>query len=180
MDSLRGHVNNVSCVMFFSKHDLIVSNSEDRSVRIWDMSNRSAIQTFRRENDRFWILASHPEVNLLAAGHDSGMIIFKLERERPAAVSYQVRALFMLFPFFLILFLSFFLKQQMLNSGDAAGKLYRACCTMCATVTCERTITIRGGTTHWFRSGGLVPHQANSVSRIRDPFLTTRRSKLCS
>jgi len=91
--------------MFFSKHDLIVSNSEDRSVRIWDMSNRSAIQTFRRENDRFWSLASHPEVNLLAAGHDSGMIIFKLERERPAAVSYQVRALLTVF------FLKYFLSK---------------------------------------------------------------------
>jgi coatomer protein complex subunit alpha (xenin) len=38
----------------------------------------------RRENDRFWILAAHPEHNLFAAGHDTGMIVFKLERERPA------------------------------------------------------------------------------------------------
>jgi len=29
-------------------------------------------------------LAAHPEMNVLAAGHDSGMIVFKLERERPA------------------------------------------------------------------------------------------------
>lgn len=36
-------------------------------------------QTFRRENDRFWILAAHPEQNLLAAGHDSGMIVFKVK-----------------------------------------------------------------------------------------------------
>ncbi|KAM1004428.1 hypothetical protein TB1_004592 [Malus domestica] len=35
-------------------------------------------------HDRFWILSAHPEMNLLAAGHDSGMIVFKLERERPA------------------------------------------------------------------------------------------------
>jgi coatomer protein complex subunit alpha (xenin) len=41
------------------------------------------MQTFRREHDRFWILAAHPEINLLAAGHDSGMIVFKLARERP-------------------------------------------------------------------------------------------------
>ncbi len=36
------------------------------------------------EHDRFWIMAAHPEQNLLAAGHDSGLIVFKLERERPA------------------------------------------------------------------------------------------------
>lgn len=51
---------------------------------MWDISQRMGVQTFRRENDRFWILAAHPEQNLLAAGHDSGMIVFKLERERPA------------------------------------------------------------------------------------------------
>ena len=49
---------------------MIVSNSEDKSIRVWDLSKRTAVQTFRREHDRFWILAAHPEVNLLAAGHD--------------------------------------------------------------------------------------------------------------
>lgn len=81
---MRGHTNNVSCVLFHPKHELIVSNSEDRTIRVWDISKRLGVQTFRRESDRFWILAVHPEQNILAAGHDSGMIVFKLERERPA------------------------------------------------------------------------------------------------
>ncbi|KAE9617528.1 putative transcription factor WD40-like family [Lupinus albus] len=84
VDTLRGHMNNVSCVMFHAKQDIIVSNSEDKSIRVWDATKRTGIQTFRREHDRFWILVAHPELNLLAAGHDSGMIVFKLERERPA------------------------------------------------------------------------------------------------
>ncbi|KAF5734159.1 coatomer subunit alpha-1 [Tripterygium wilfordii] len=84
VDTLRGHMNNVSCVMFHAKQDIIVSNSEDRSIRVWDATKRTGVQTFRREHDRFWILSCHPEMNLLAAGHDSGMIVFKLERERPA------------------------------------------------------------------------------------------------
>uniref|UniRef100_A0A7I4FAI8 Coatomer subunit alpha n=1 Tax=Physcomitrium patens TaxID=3218 RepID=A0A7I4FAI8_PHYPA len=84
VDTLRGHVNNVSCVLFHARQDVIVSNSEDKSIRVWDMSKRTGVQTFRREHDRFWILSVHPEMNLLAAGHDSGMIVFKLERERPA------------------------------------------------------------------------------------------------
>ncbi|KAK7849787.1 coatomer subunit alpha-2 [Quercus suber] len=53
-------------------------------VPFWDVTKRTGVQTFRHEHDRFWILASHREMNLLAAGHDSGMIVFKLERERPA------------------------------------------------------------------------------------------------
>ncbi|KAL7085956.1 hypothetical protein ACP275_14G309100 [Erythranthe tilingii] len=77
-------MNNVSCVLFHPKQDIIISNSEDKSIRVWDATKRTGLQTFRREHDRFWILAAHPEMNLLAAGHDSGMIVFKLERERPA------------------------------------------------------------------------------------------------
>jgi len=85
VDTLRGHANNVSCCLFHPKRDLIISNSEDRSIRVWDVSKRTGVQTFRRDGDRFWIMASHRSQNLLAAGHDSGMIVFKLERERPAA-----------------------------------------------------------------------------------------------
>ena len=47
MDTLRGHVNNVSCVIFHPKSDLIVSDSEDKSLRVWDMSKRVGVQTFR-------------------------------------------------------------------------------------------------------------------------------------
>ena len=82
-------MNNVSCVIFSGRQDVIVSNSEDRTIRIWDMSRRTALQTFRREHERFWILAAHPEINLLAAGHDSGMLVFKLERERPPHALHQ-------------------------------------------------------------------------------------------
>lgn len=77
-------MNNVSCVIFHPRQELILSNSEDKTIRVWDMAKRTGIQTFRREHDRFWIMAAHPEKNLFAAGHDSGLIVFKLERERPA------------------------------------------------------------------------------------------------
>jgi coatomer protein complex subunit alpha (xenin) len=79
----------VSCVLFHPRAELILSDSEDKTIRIWDMTKRTCLQTFRREHDRFWILAAHPELNLFAAGHDSGLIVFKLERERPAHTVYQ-------------------------------------------------------------------------------------------
>jgi coatomer protein complex subunit alpha (xenin) len=77
---MRGHTNNVSCVLFHPKHELIVSNSEDRTIRVWDISKRLGVQTFRRESDRFWILAAHRDQNLLAAGtyQPFNMLIFLL------------------------------------------------------------------------------------------------------
>ena len=83
VDSCRGHYNNVSCAIFHPKQELIISNSEDKTIRIWDMNKRTLLQTFKRENDRLWVLAYHPELNIFAAGHDNGLVVFKLERERP-------------------------------------------------------------------------------------------------
>lgn len=102
--------------MFHPRQELILSNSEDKSIRVWDMSKRTGVQTFRRDHDRFWVLGAHPNLNLFAAGmslaiisqasgfgvemrcikvkfctfpgHDSGMLVFKLERERPAYAVY--------------------------------------------------------------------------------------------
>jgi coatomer subunit alpha len=89
VDALRGHFNNVSAAVFHPKHELIVSCGEDKTIRVWDLAKRTAVQTFRREQDRFWTLAAHPNLNLFAAGHDSGLIVFKLERERPAFATHE-------------------------------------------------------------------------------------------
>ncbi|PKI84976.1 hypothetical protein MVES1_001325 [Malassezia vespertilionis] len=83
VDTCRGHYNNVSAALFHPHAELILSVSEDKTIRVWDMGKRTAVQTFRREHDRFWVLTAHPQLNLFAAGHDSGLIVFKLERERP-------------------------------------------------------------------------------------------------
>ena len=86
VDTLRGHLSNVSSALFHPRRPLILSNSEDKTIRVWDMSRRISLKIFRRDSDkdRFWSLAVHPEEDLFAAGHDSGLIVFKLEHERPA------------------------------------------------------------------------------------------------
>lgn len=84
LDTLRGHYNNVSAAVFHPRKDLVLSCSEDRSIRVWDLEKRSALSTHRREIDRYWAIAAHPKENLFAAGHDTGLMLFKLERERPA------------------------------------------------------------------------------------------------
>lgn len=85
VDTCRGHFQNVSACLFHPHQDLILSVGEDKTVRVWDLNKRTSVQSFKRENDRFWVIAAHPEINLFAAGHDNGVMVFKLERERPAS-----------------------------------------------------------------------------------------------
>jgi coatomer protein complex subunit alpha (xenin) len=70
VDTCRGHFQNVSGCLFHPHQDLILSAGEDKTIRVWDLNKRTAVHTFKRENDRFWVIAAHPEINLFAAGHD--------------------------------------------------------------------------------------------------------------
>ena len=84
-DNIRGHTSHITCLLVPSKNpNLLISTSEDRTLRVWDVSKRGAtcIIKHQRDKDRFWIIAAHPDQSLFAAGHDSGLIVFKLEHER--------------------------------------------------------------------------------------------------
>lgn len=85
LDKLVGHTNNVSCVLFHPRLEILLSNSEDKTLRLWDMNRRVQIHQTRRDTDRYWILAAHPKLNYFATGHDNGMSVFKIERERFAS-----------------------------------------------------------------------------------------------
>lgn len=84
VDSCRGHTGNVLAAVFHPHQDLILLVLDDKTVRVWDLNKRTPVKQFRRENDRFWLVAPHPKINLFAACHDLGVMVFKLERERPA------------------------------------------------------------------------------------------------
>ncbi|KAB8217687.1 coatomer WD associated region-domain-containing protein [Aspergillus novoparasiticus] len=89
VDTCRGHFQNASACLFHPHQDLILSVGEDKTIRAWDLNKRTSVQSFKRDLDRFWVIAAHPEINLFAAGHDTGVMVFKLERERPASAVYQ-------------------------------------------------------------------------------------------
>lgn len=89
VDTCRGHFGNSSACLFHPHQDLMLSVGEDKTIRVWDLNKRTSVQSFKREMDRFWMIAAHPEINLFAAGHDTGVMVFKLERERPASAIYQ-------------------------------------------------------------------------------------------
>lgn len=94
VDTCRGHTGNVLSAVFHPNQDLILSVSDDKTIRVWDLNKRTPVKQFRRENDRFWLVASHPTINLFATCHDSGVMVFKLERERPAHTIFQNKLFF--------------------------------------------------------------------------------------
>ncbi|CAJ1023095.1 WD domain, G-beta repeat/Coatomer WD associated region/Coatomer (COPI) alpha subunit C-terminus, putative [Leishmania lindenbergi] len=81
--TFTGHTSNVCCAVFY-RNDYLVSCAEDRTIRVVHMSSGATVQTFRREVERYWIMASDSVHNLIAIGHDTGLQVFKLTRERPA------------------------------------------------------------------------------------------------
>eukprot|EP01128_Nolandella_sp_AFSM9_P008559 TRINITY_DN5258_c0_g1_i1.p1 TRINITY_DN5258_c0_g1~~TRINITY_DN5258_c0_g1_i1.p1 ORF type:complete len:1293 (+),score=283.65 TRINITY_DN5258_c0_g1_i1:54-3881(+) len=87
-DTLRGHFNNVSCCLFHPHAELILSNSEDKTLRVWDLQKREAILTHSLDTDRFWFMTAHPRLSYFAAAHDSGLVVFKLQRERPPTTTH--------------------------------------------------------------------------------------------
>lgn len=81
---LRGHRNNVcSVIMHPNRVNYLLSVSEDKSIKVWDTKKWSLSHTFTLEHDRFWIVEKARNCNYIAAGHDSGFIVFKLFKERP-------------------------------------------------------------------------------------------------
>lgn len=53
--------------------DVIISNSEDKTIKVWDLNRRICLDTYKRDTDRYWILAVHPDLHYVAAGSDSGI-----------------------------------------------------------------------------------------------------------
>lgn len=94
VDTCRGHTNNVDSVIFHPHQNLIISVGEDKTLRVWDLDKRTPVKQFKRENDRFWLIAAHPHINLFGAAHDSGIMVFKLDRERPSSVIHQNELVF--------------------------------------------------------------------------------------
>ena len=53
VDTCRGHTGNVLSAIFHPHQDLILSVSDDKTIRVWDLNKRVPVKQFRREHDRF-------------------------------------------------------------------------------------------------------------------------------
>lgn len=72
---LRGHSDLVSSVAFSPDGSQLASGSRDQTVRLWNMANGAALQTFDEPKAAVVRVAFSPDGARLIAGYDSGQIV---------------------------------------------------------------------------------------------------------
>jgi len=85
IQTLEGHSNNVCAVCFHPRLPVIVSGSEDGTVRIFHATTYRAETTLNYGLERVWTLSATRETNKVAIGFDEGTICIKLGSEMPVA-----------------------------------------------------------------------------------------------
>ncbi len=83
--TLDGHLGNVSAVLFHHMFPLLVTASEDGTVRLWHSSTYRAETTLNYGMERAWFLDESPTSNKLAIGYDEGTLVLSLGSEVPVA-----------------------------------------------------------------------------------------------
>ncbi|XP_070562089.1 coatomer subunit beta'-like [Ptychodera flava] len=84
VQTLEGHAQNVACVSFHPELPIILTGSEDGTVRIWHANTYRLETTLNYGLERVWAIACLRGSNNVALGYDEGSIMVKLGREEPA------------------------------------------------------------------------------------------------
>ena len=85
LQTLDGHSHNVTAVCFHPRLPLIVSASEDGTIRLWHSTTYRPESTLNYGMERAWTLAPTGDANKLAIGYDEGTVVIKLGNEKPVA-----------------------------------------------------------------------------------------------
>ncbi|KAK4053418.1 Coatomer subunit beta' [Microbotryomycetes sp. JL201] len=84
IQTLEGHTSNVSFAIFHPSLPIIVSGSEDGTVKIWHSSTYRLENTLDYGLERAWCVAYGRKGNDVAFGFDEGAVVVKLGREEPS------------------------------------------------------------------------------------------------
>ena len=84
IQTLEGHTSNVSFAIFHPSLPILVSGSEDGTVKIWHSATYRLENTLDYGLERAWCVAYAKKGNDVAFGFDEGAVVVKLGREEPA------------------------------------------------------------------------------------------------
>jgi WD40 repeat protein len=80
----EGHTNNVSFACYHPELPIIISGSEDGTIRIWHANTYRFEQSLNYGLERAWCVAYQKGKQGIACGFDDGVVVVKLGREEPA------------------------------------------------------------------------------------------------
>jgi coatomer subunit beta' len=81
--TLQQHTNNVSAVVFHPTLPIILSGSEDGTVRVWHSTTYRLESTLNYGLERCWTLGVSGNSNKVAIGYDEGVVVLQMGREMP-------------------------------------------------------------------------------------------------
>lgn len=84
VQTLDGHAANISCVAFHPELPVILTGSEDGTIKLWHSNTYRLDTTLNYGLERVWTIACLKGSNNVALGYDEGSIMIKIGREEPA------------------------------------------------------------------------------------------------
>jgi coatomer subunit beta' len=84
VQALESHTANVSFAIFHPTLPLIVSGSEDGTVKLWNAATYRLENTLSYGLERTWCVGYRRSGNEVAFGYDEGAVVIKLGREEPS------------------------------------------------------------------------------------------------
>lgn len=84
VQTLEGHAQNISSVCFHPALPILLTGSEDGTVRIWHSGTYRLESSLNYGLERVWTIACMRGSNNVALGYDEGSIMVKIGREEPA------------------------------------------------------------------------------------------------
>ncbi|KNA15992.1 hypothetical protein SOVF_093220 [Spinacia oleracea] len=85
VQTLEGHTHNVSAVCFHPELPIIITGSEDGTVRIWHSTTYRLENTLNYGLERVWAIGYMKSSRRVVIGYDEGTIMVKMGREIPVA-----------------------------------------------------------------------------------------------
>ncbi|KAI0048076.1 coatomer protein [Auriscalpium vulgare] len=83
VQTMESHTNNVSFAVFHPSLPIIISGSEDGTVKLWNSGTYRLENTLSYGLERAWCIAVRKEGNEIAVGFDEGSVVIKLGRDEP-------------------------------------------------------------------------------------------------
>ncbi|KAH0550454.1 coatomer subunit beta' [Cotesia glomerata] len=84
VQTLEGHTQNISAVCFHPELPIVLTGSEDGTVRIWHAGTYRLESSLNYGFERVWTISSMRGSNNVAIGYDEGSVMIKVGREEPA------------------------------------------------------------------------------------------------